>query len=117
MLLNSQRINSAFLIFVYENNNVGLSCGNVLVQGGTDGTLTGIELFDHALYLFAKASLVEVKAEDILAAVELFERTPVLIGLANLQGSDDGLQFCQHGVGRGLEGGEVVLQCGRSLPA
>ena len=67
VLLNSQRINSAFLIFVYENNNVGLSCGNVLVQGGTDGTLTGIELFDHALYLLAKASLVEVKAEDILA--------------------------------------------------
>lgn len=75
----------------------------------SDGTWASIEFLDIALDLLSETSLVEVDTEDILAAVELLQRTPILICLANLQRSDDGLQFCEHGIGRGLEGCAVVL--------
>ena len=61
------------------------------MQRGAYGTLASVELLDHALNLVAKASLIEVEAEDVLAAVELLQRTPVLIGLANLQRGNDSL--------------------------
>jgi hypothetical protein len=39
------------------DNVVVLSCSNVLVQRGADGTLAGIEFLDHAFYLFAQTYL------------------------------------------------------------
>ena len=66
---------------------------HVFVERLADGTGTGVELLDVALDLLAEACLIEVEAEDILAAVELAQRTPVLIGLANLERGDDGLQL------------------------
>ena len=78
------------------------------MEGGSDGTWTGVEFLHVPFDLSAEACLVEIDTEDILAGVELLEAAPVLIGLADLQGSDDGLQLCQHGIGRGLEGCAVV---------
>ena len=54
------------------------------MQRGAYSTLASIELLDHAFYLVAKASLIEVETKDVLAAVKLLQRAPVLIGLANL---------------------------------
>ena len=61
-------------------------------------TRTSVEFLHHTLNLFTETSLIEVEGEDILATVELFQWTPVLIRLANLQWSDDGLQFLEQGV-------------------
>ena len=72
---------------------------HVFVERLADSTGTGVEFLDVALNLLAEACLIEVEAEDILAAVELVQRTPVLIGLANLERGDDGLQLGEHGVG------------------
>ena len=83
---------------------------HVFVERLADCTGTGVELLDIALDLFAEACLIEVEAEDILAAVELAQGAPVLIGLANLEGSDDGLQLGEHGVWRRLKRSEVVFQ-------
>ena len=44
---------------------------HVFVERLADGTGTGVELLDVALDLLAEACLIEVEAEDILAAVEL----------------------------------------------
>ena len=49
----------------------GLSCHHILVEGAAHGSDAGIEFFDHALDLLAKAGFVEVDTEDVLAAVEL----------------------------------------------
>ena len=68
------------------------------MQRGTNGTLAGIKLFHHALNLSAQASLVEVDTKDVLAAVERLQAAPVLIGLADFEGSNDGLQLSKHGV-------------------
>ena len=76
-------------VFMYG----GLAGLHVFVERLADGTGTGVEFLDVALDLFAEACLIEVEAEDVLAAVELVQRTPVLIGLANLERGDDGLQL------------------------
>ena len=69
------------------------------MEGLADGTGAGKEFLDHALNLFAEACLVEVEGEDVLAAIEFLEGTPVLIGLANLEWGNDGLQFFEQGIG------------------
>ena len=80
-----------------------LSCSNVLVQCLFYGTLAGEELLHHAFYLLAEASLVEIESEYILARIEILQARVVLIRLAYLQRSHDGLEFCQQWVGRWLK--------------
>ena len=58
-----------------------LSCQHVFMQGSTNGTLAGIQLFHHSLDLLAQTSLVEIQSKHILAAVERLQAAPVLIGL------------------------------------
>ena len=79
------------------------------MKGSTNGTLAGIEFLDHAFNLFSESCLVEVDTKDVTSAVELFQRTPVLVCLANLQRCHDSLQLLQQWVGRWLESGTVVL--------
>ena len=67
------------------------------------GTLAGEEFLHHALNLLAEASLIEIETEYILAGIEIFQARVVLISLAYLQRSHDGLQFCQQWVRRWLE--------------
>ena len=74
-------------------------------------TLAGKEFLHHALNLLAEASLVEIESEYILAGIEILQARVVLICLAYLQRSYDGLQFCQQWVGRWLEWLQVIIQC------
>ena len=60
------------------------------------GTLAGEEFLHHALNLLTEASLVEIESEYILAGIEILQARVVLICLAYLQRSYDGLQFCQQ---------------------
>ncbi len=75
------------------------------------GTLTGEEFLHHALNLLAEASLIEIETEHILAGIEILQARVVLISLAYLHRSYDGLQFCQKWVGRWLEWHQVIFQC------
>jgi hypothetical protein len=84
---------------VLLNTAAALSGADVLVERLAHGTLTGIEFTDHAFDLLAKAGLVEVDAEDILAAEEGLQTGVVLVGPAQLERGHDGLQFGEHGVG------------------
>ena len=79
------------------------------MQRLANGALASEKLTHHAFDLLAKASLVEVQTENVVAAIELVQAAPVLIGLANLEWGDYGLQFAQHGVGRWFEGRAIVL--------
>ena len=79
------------------------------MEGLADGSVAGKEFFDHAFNLLAETGFIEIETEDIAAAVESLQRTPILIGLANLKGSHNGLKFGKHGIGRWLERSAVVL--------
>ena len=79
------------------------------MECGADGTRGGVELLDHTFDLLTETCLVEIETKHILAAVELLQTTPVLIVLTYLERGYDGLQLCQHGIGRGLEGTAVVV--------
>ena len=61
------------------------------MQGLSYGTLTDEEFLHHALNLLAEASLIEMESEHILAGIEVLEARVVLICLAYLQRSHDGL--------------------------
>ena len=75
------------------------------------GTLAGEEFLHHAFNLLAEASLVEIESEHILARIEILQARIVLICLAYLQRSHDGLEFCQQWVGRWLKWLQVIIQC------
>ena len=74
------------------------------------GTLAGEELLHHAFNLLAEACLVEIESEYILAGIEILQARIVLICLAYLQRSHDGLEFCQQWVGRWLEWLQIIIQ-------
>lgn len=55
------------------------------------GTLAGKEFLHHALNLLAEASLVEIETKYILAGIKVLEARVILISLAYLKRSYDGL--------------------------
>ena len=69
------------------------------MQGCTNGTITSKQFLNHSLDLLAQTSLVQVETKHVLAAVESLQTALILIGLTNLQWSNDSLQFLEHGVG------------------
>ena len=87
-----------------------LSGSHILVQRLSYGTLASEEFLHHALNLLTESSFVEIQTEHILAGIELLQTGIVLISLAYLQRSHDGLEFCQQWVGRWLKWLQVVIQ-------
>ena len=79
------------------------------MQDAAHGAGAREEFFHHALNPFAESGLIQVQAEDVLPAVKGFQATVILILPADFQWGHDGLQFGEHRVRRGLEGGTVVL--------
>ncbi len=74
-------------------------------------TLAGEEFLHHALNLLTVAILIEIETEHILAGIVILQARVVLISLAYLQRSYDGLQFCHQWVGRWLDWLQVIIQC------
>lgn len=79
------------------------------MQGLAHCAVTGVQLLDHALDLFAQTNGVQIHTEHIGTAVQSLQAAEVLLAFLDLQGADDGLQFSQQRIGRDLEGLAVVV--------
>ena len=61
------------------------------MQGAANGSWACKQLLDHSFNLVTQTSLVQIESEYVLAAVQSLQWAPILLGLPNLQWSNDSL--------------------------